>query len=78
MPNPHDLSQMKDQAVDLNAAMQERDKERAEQEAREQRAMMAATRAWERGMRRAFKGIFPAPTRAAFMRAHIRKLEREA
>lgn len=70
------LTQMKDQAVDLNEAMAERAKEQAEQEAREQAAMQAAAQAWDKGMRRMFKGIMPASTRRIFARAEIDRQER--
>ena len=70
------LTQMKDQAVDLNEAMAQRAKEQAEQDAREQAAMQAAVKAWEKGMRRMFKGILPANHRRFFARAEIARQER--
>ena len=78
MQNPHDLSKMKDQAVDLDKAMEERKKEEA---AKEQAALEAAQQkviVWEKAMRKAFKGIFPASSRKIFMTAHVKKLERDA
>jgi glutamyl-tRNA reductase len=70
------LTQMKDQAVDLNQAMAERAKQKAEQEQREQAAIQAAAQAWDKSMRRMFKGIMPANHRRFFARAEIARQDR--
>jgi hypothetical protein len=77
MQNPADLTKFKDQAVDLDKAMEERKKEQAAKEAAAMEAAQKKVIVWEKAMRRAFKGIMPRPTRRAFMQAHLKRLERE-
>lgn len=70
------LKRMQDQAVDLNKAMDDREKEREATEAREQAALNEAVATWSKAMKRTFKGIFPTSHRAAFMRAEHKRMER--
>lgn len=71
-----ELKNFEAQATDLNKAMADRDKARAEQEAKDQAAMQAAAVAWDKGMRRMFKGIMAAPVRRSFVRAELARQER--
>jgi hypothetical protein len=78
MPNdPEILKRMQGQAVDLGKALDERKAEQIEKEAAAQRAAEEYATRWAKAMKRTFKGIFPAPSRKAFMRAHLAKMERE-
>lgn len=72
-----DLKQMEGQAVDLNKAVEEREKEREAERAKQEAALEAAAVAWTKGMRRAFKGIFPHSARTVFMRAAEKRGEFE-
>lgn len=72
------LKRMQGQAVDINKAMDDREKEREASEAAAMEAANERVRVWSKNMTRAFKGIFPTSHRKAFMRAEIKRMEREA
>lgn len=66
-------------AVDLDKVREESEKERAEKAAREEQAMHVAIYAWQKAMRKTFKGISGSSTlhRRFHMRAQLKKMERE-
>jgi hypothetical protein len=74
--NPADLTKFKDQAVDLDKAMKEREQAKAKAEADAMRAAQEKVVVWNKAMRKAFKGIFPSSSRRIFMEAEMARQDR--
>jgi hypothetical protein len=68
-----DLKKLSEQAVDLDK-VREQAEERVEAERREQaERAVAAAQAWDRSMRRVFKGIMPRKTAHRFLMEAARR-----